>query len=73
MIAFFTRKSLVDAVSACFGVEPASVEVTGLGLETWFDPLMGSYPGVIKIPGWLSPTRFTLLTARKPETSGGAI
>jgi len=65
MIAFFTRSVLVDAISGSCGIAKGDVRVSDLDFDGWIDPLVGSYPGIVRIPYWLNPTRFVMFMARK--------
>jgi hypothetical protein len=62
MIAFSTSRRLRTALAQ---VGATHIEERQIVVEGWFDPLAGSFPGRIKVPQSLSPTRNVLFLATK--------
>lgn len=65
MIFFFHVRTLREHMQKVFGVPDSQVEVISLPILGYVDPMGGSFPGVIRIPGWLCPTRYFLLKLTK--------
>jgi ubiquinone/menaquinone biosynthesis C-methylase UbiE len=62
-----TRDGLVAALAGASGQTPASVSVLRLSPRGWADPFGGTFPGWVRIPLALHPTRFELLRLSKPR------
>lgn len=62
-----TRSAIVEALAEASGQAPASVTVTRLSPRGWADPLGGTFPGWVRLPLSLHPTRFELLRLSKPR------
>jgi hypothetical protein len=62
MIAFSTSRRLRDALAQ---VGATHIEEHRIAVEGWFDPLAGSFPGRVKVPQSLSPTRNVVFLATK--------
>lgn len=60
-----TLGQAVEDMAAAAGAPPVSVEETRLNPRGWSDPLGGTFPGVLRLPLALHPTRFALLRLRK--------
>lgn len=65
MIFFFSLPLLRERISQKFHLETRECEIVRLGLKGWFDPIGGSFPGLLKIPAWLSPYDFRLTIAHR--------
>jgi SAM-dependent methyltransferase len=61
MIFFFSLPLLRKRISQKFQLETNDCETIKLRLKGWFDPIGGSFPGLLKIPAWLSPYDFRLI------------
>jgi ubiquinone/menaquinone biosynthesis C-methylase UbiE len=66
-VSLRTRARLVKAMSDASGLAPARVDVVRLSPRGWADPLGGTFPGWVRLPLALHPTRFELLLLRKPH------
>lgn len=66
MIFFYHPDNLAQAMAKVFEKPVSSVETHYLPIEGYVDPLGGSFPGILKIPGWLCPTRYFLFIVSKP-------
>ncbi len=62
-IFFFSLPLLRERIAQKFELEKNDCEIVKLRLTGWFDPVGGSFPGLIKIPAWLSPYDFRLAIA----------
>jgi SAM-dependent methyltransferase len=62
-----SRASLSALMAAAAGLPASSVSATPLAPRGWADPLGGTFPGLLRLPLALHPTRFELLTLRKPH------
>lgn len=61
-------RAALAALMARPGGRPASdVAAVPLAPRGWSDPLGGTFPGLLRLPLWLHPTRFELLVLRKPH------
>ena len=67
MIYQFSQTVILEKLARCLLCRPESVMVHELEIRNSFDPLGGSFPGTIKIPGWFYPGRFLVFIATKPE------
>ena len=65
MMFFYNASVLRKRVANNFGVPEDKINLTYLPIEGFVDPMGGSFPGLIKIPGWLCPTRYYLVKAVK--------
>lgn len=65
MVFFYSRKILTAHIAKSFGIHPREVEEIPIRLEEWIDPFGGSFPGLIKLPPWLSPYDFRVLIAER--------
>lgn len=65
MIFFHKSENIVRALAAHFKNGPAAVRQYPLEVRGWVDPLGGSFPGRIKIPSGLLPTKYFLFEAHK--------
>lgn len=66
MIFQFSQSLLVQEITQHLHCKKEDIKIHELKLEKSFDPLGGSFPGLIKIPGWLYPARFLVFIASKP-------
>lgn len=64
MIFFYSPRILKSQIERCFGAE---ANVYPLEVKGWVDPLGGSFPGRIRIPAWVCPTRYFLFECRLPS------
>jgi len=62
MIFMYTASQITEQLTSLL---EGAVETYRLKLPEFYDPLAGSFPGKIRIPGALSPTPFELFVARK--------
>ncbi|MDX6768638.1 MAG: class I SAM-dependent methyltransferase [Elusimicrobiota bacterium] len=62
-----TRDAIVAALAGASGRAPESVEVIRLSPRGWADPFGGTFPGKVRLPMFLHPTRFELLLLPKPR------
>ena len=51
--------------AAVFGVPISDIQSKLIPNTTWLDPLAGTFPGLIRFPYWLYPTRYHLIIAKK--------
>lgn len=65
MIFFHHSNDLKARLAKSLQISETSVESTPLPVTGWVDPLGGSFPGVVKIPSQLCPTRYIFLKAQK--------
>jgi SAM-dependent methyltransferase len=72
MIFFYSKDFLSNRILRQFGGKDDHFSVIPLPIEGFVDPLGGSFPGLIRIPGWLSPTRYFLFYCTKTEPSACA-
>lgn len=57
MIYFYHPNNLISSARHAFG-EKAEITSEEIRVEGWVDPMGGSFPGLIKIPAALCPTRY---------------
>lgn len=62
-----TRRDVAASLSAASGRPASEVAALRFAARGWSDPLGGSFPGLLKLPLALHPTRFELLSLRKPH------
>jgi len=55
MVFIFSRKILIECLNSVFGHK--KIEIVKLTMTGLIDPLLGTFPGIIKLPGFLMPTR----------------
>ena len=65
MIFFYSPDQLKRHLAGGFGIPETQVEVISLPIQGFIDPLGGSFPGLLRIPAWLCPTRYYLFLAKK--------
>ena len=65
MIYFFERREMTDVLRRATGLSVQRIAFGRIDIRGWADPLSGSFPGLIKIPGWLSPTRVRIFVLEK--------
>ena len=63
MIFFYSPALLRDTIRVHF----RHVTLTEFAYSGWVDPFGGSFPGLIKIPAWLSPGHIVMFDATGPE------
>lgn len=66
-VSLRNRAALAALMAQPGGLPAGSVSATPLAPRGWADPLGGTFPGLLRLPLWLHPTRFELLTLRKPH------
>lgn len=57
MVYFYSPDVLRERLAAGFNVAAAKVAVDALPIKGWVDLMGGTFPGVLKLPGFMSPTR----------------
>lgn len=65
MIFFYHPEMLKKKLSDIFDVSLSSVKSHYLPIKGYVDPFGGSFPGRIKIPGWLCPTKYYLFVVQR--------
>jgi hypothetical protein len=65
MIFFYTLERMKKSLARAFGVSAGALEVQPLPVEGWVDPMGGTFPGRIKIPANLCPTKYFLIQVKK--------
>ena len=63
MVFFYNDKIIENNLLSIFKKSP--VAITTIGMKGWFDPLLGTFPGVIKIPAFLMPTSMKVFHLKK--------
>lgn len=66
MIYFFKKQVLVSALAQILQIAWEQVRCEPIPAHGWVDPLGGSFPGILKIPSSLLPTRYHFLSAQLP-------
>jgi SAM-dependent methyltransferase len=66
MIFFFRQDLLRERMARAFSRAPSDVQTVRLRLSGWIDPLGGSFPGVLRVPAWLQPWDFRVISVTKP-------
>ena len=66
MIFFHRTSDLRSRLASKLGTSESAIIEEKLPVTGWVDPLGGSFPGRIKIPSQLLPTRYIFLHAQKP-------
>ena len=54
MVFFYNQRTIQDNLLNIF--KDSSLNITKIKMTGWFDPLLGTFPGLIKIPAFLMPT-----------------
>ncbi len=63
MVFFFKDKILIENLKQIHN--NVQIKCEQLPMSGWLDPLLGTFPGVIKIPSFLMPTRMKLFYFKK--------
>ncbi len=63
MVFFFKEKILIENLKQIHN--NVQVNCENLPMSGWLDPLLGTFPGIIKIPSFLMPTRMKLFYLKK--------
>lgn len=64
-VFFYTSSLMKKRLAAAFSVSEKSIATESLPIKGWVDPMGGTFPGRVKIPAWLCPTRYYCLVAEK--------
>ncbi len=64
-IFFYSLSFLSVRMAQVFQIARSEIVTQRLAIEGNIDPLGGSFPGVVSIPGWMCPTQIYLIQARK--------
>ena len=54
MVFFYNEKTIKKNILSTFN--NVNIEVSNIKIRGWVDPLLGTFPGIIKIPSFLMPT-----------------
>ena len=63
MVFFYNDKIIIENISNSPSV--ADVVIKKIKMTGWLDPLLGTFPGIIKIPTYLMPTSIKLFYTKK--------
>lgn len=69
MVFFYRKSELRRRLARAFGLPDSQIEVFDLPIKGWVDPLGGTFPGKIRIPAALCPTRCHLFKVKKTTQS----
>jgi ubiquinone/menaquinone biosynthesis C-methylase UbiE len=58
MIFFHNNQNVLNAMCRAFVISPYEIDQVEIKLEQAIDPLVGTFPGIIKIPAWMNFTQF---------------
>ncbi len=62
-----SRAALAALLARTAGLSPTAVTTTAFAPRGWSDPLGGTFPGLVRLPLALHPTRFELFLLSKPH------
>lgn len=65
MVFFYNQKVIQNNLFNIF--KNSSLEITNIKMTGWLDPLLGTFPGLIKIPAFLMPTSMKCFYLRKTK------
>ncbi len=63
MVFFYNDKIIINCLSK-ISINK-KIEIHNIKMKGWLDPLLGTFPGVIKIPAFLMPTSMKIFRLRK--------
>ena len=65
MVFFYNQKIIQNNFFNTF--KDSSLEITNIKMTGWLDPLLGTFPGLIKIPAFLMPTSMKCFYLQKTK------
>jgi len=65
MVFFFNEKTIKKYILSTF--DNANLKVSSINFSGWIDPLLGTFPGLIKIPSFLMPTSMKSFHIKKTK------
>lgn len=68
MIFLYSLDFLKERLAAHFSMEASSIRTERVVIEDRIDPLGGSFPGLIRVPHWMLPVRYCLISLRSPAS-----
>ena len=63
MVFFYKDKTIVSSLLEISN--NSEIEIDCIKMKGWLDPLLGTFPGIIKIPAFLMPTSMKLFRLKK--------
>ena len=63
MVFFYNKKIITKNLLNIFS--KSDIKILNLKMKGWFDPLLGTFPGKIKIPSFLMPTSMKVFYLKK--------
>tara|TARA_B100000579_G_C22818350_1_gene849155 strand:+ start:1075 stop:1788 length:714 start_codon:yes stop_codon:yes gene_type:complete len=67
MVFFFNEKTIKKHILSIFS--NSNLEVSNVKINGWIDPLLGTFPGLIKIPSFFMPTSIKSFYVKKLGSS----
>jgi hypothetical protein len=63
MVFFYNDETIINSLSKILNLK--KIEIQKIEMKGWLDPLLGTFPGIIKIPAFLMPTNMKIFTLKK--------
>tara|TARA_B100000989_G_scaffold232658_1_gene179460 strand:+ start:2582 stop:3277 length:696 start_codon:yes stop_codon:yes gene_type:complete len=63
MVFFYKDSIIIENISPAPNITKSSMQ--DIKMSGWLDPLLGTFPGIIKIPSFLMPTSMKMFSVRK--------
>tara|TARA_X000000368_G_C23036022_1_gene714620 strand:- start:1198 stop:1890 length:693 start_codon:yes stop_codon:yes gene_type:complete len=63
MVFFYSDKKIVSSLQEVSN--NSKIEIDNIKMRGWLDPLLGTFPGILKIPAFLMPTSMKVFRLKK--------
>ena len=63
MVFFYNDEKIITSLLEIFN--NSKIEIDNIKMKGWLDPLLGTFPGIIKIPAFLMPTSMKVFRLKK--------